>query len=124
MSLDHEEGCELSVLIVEDECLIRLDIADHFLNEGWAVLEANNGEEALLLLANGHPVDVVVTDIRLGGTVSGWDVAEAFRASKPFGRVVYTSGNSVEAHRTVTNSVFIRKPYRPDEVLGAAKLHA
>jgi len=120
MSLERGEASELSVLIVEDEWLIRDDIAQHFISEGWSVLEANNGEEALQLLASGQPIDVVVTDIRLGGAVSGWDVAEAFKASQPLGRVVYTSGNSLEANRSVSNSVFIRKPYRPDQVIGAA----
>jgi CheY-like chemotaxis protein len=119
MLLRHAES-EMSVLIVEDEWVILEDIAQYFVSAGWSVLEAHNGEEAIAVLANGHSIDVVVTDIRLTGAVNGWDVAEAFIKNRPLGRVVYTSGNSLESARTVSNSVFIRKPYLLEDVLIAA----
>ncbi len=90
------------------------------MSAGWSVLEAHNGEEALAVLSNGHSIDVVVTDIRLTGAVNGWDVTEAFKKGRPSGRVVDTSGNSSESARTVSTSVFIRKPYLLEEVLVAA----
>jgi CheY-like chemotaxis protein len=120
MSLQRTKS-HLSVLIVEDQWLIRETIVQYFVNAGWSVLEADNGEEALNILAHGHSIDVVVTDIRLGGVFSGWDVADAFKKSRPSGRVVYTSANSVETRRVVANSVFIGKPYEPAEVLSAAR---
>jgi hypothetical protein len=66
-------------------------------------------------------IDVVVTDIRLGGDASGWDVADAFKKSRPSGRAVYTSGNSIEPPRVVANAVFLQKPYLPEDVLDAAR---
>jgi CheY-like chemotaxis protein len=59
------------------------NIARFLESEGCAVLEAANGEEAVAYLENGHMIDVVFTDIRLGLGLNGWDVGEAFRAERP-----------------------------------------
>jgi hypothetical protein len=68
------------------------------------------------LLRNGDAIDVVFTDIRLKGRLNGWDVGEAARAARADIAVVYTSGQPVEPPRQVKGSVFIKKPYGPDEV--------
>jgi CheY-like chemotaxis protein len=110
-----------AILIVEDEWLIREVIARYLESHGWAVLEACSGEEAAEILANGHSIDVLFTDIRLGGLLNGWDVAEAFRRSRPDAPVIYTSGNALPPQRDVAGSVFIAKPYKVDAVLRACE---
>ena len=57
------------------------------------------------------------TDIKLGGRLNGWDVAEASRAADPKVPVLYTSGNCNDRERQVSNSLFFDKPYRPAEIL-------
>lgn len=108
------------VLVVEDEFLVRDDIASYLRDAGCMVVEAGTGERALVLCHSRMPVDVLFTDINLGGTVTGWDVAEAFRAARADIPVVYTSGN-VERDRCVPDSVFLSKPYRPRDVLSACR---
>jgi hypothetical protein len=56
------------------------------------------------------------TDIRLGGRLNGWDVAEIFRKHRPAMRVLYASGYSIEPPRHVSNSKFFNKPYRPEDI--------
>jgi CheY-like chemotaxis protein len=66
-------------LIVEDEWLIRADMAAAFEDAGWEVEEASTGEGAIECLRNGQSIDLLVTDIQLAGYLNGWDVAEAAR---------------------------------------------
>ena len=88
------------VLVVEDEWLVRNEISSEFNAQGLQVLEAASGEAALELF-NMSPIDILFTDIQLEGELSGWDIAEALRASKPDLAVIYTSGNSADRSRQV-----------------------
>jgi CheY-like chemotaxis protein len=106
------------VLVVEDEALLRASIADELRDKGWQVLEAASGEDALTLLTNNH-VDVVFTDIQLAGVMSGWETAEALRATAPDVPILYTSGNGCDPARQVDGSLFIGKPYEPDFIIEA-----
>jgi CheY-like chemotaxis protein len=87
---------------------------------GCKVIEAPSGEEAVALI-DGHDqqLDVLFTDIRLGGPLNGWDVAEIFRAHFPTIRVLYASGYSIGPPRQVPESEFFNKPYRPEDILRA-----
>lgn len=78
-------------LVVEDEWLLRDDIATELKSEGWHVVEAANGEVAFDLF-DMQTIDVLFTDIQLGGWLNGWDVAEALRAQDPELAVIYASG--------------------------------
>ncbi len=73
---------ERVVLVVEDEPLVRENIADELRTYGWHVLEAASGEDALSLTAD-NQFDVVFLDILLPGQMSGWEIAEALRAKSP-----------------------------------------
>jgi CheY-like chemotaxis protein len=63
------------VLVVEDEWLLRDCIAAHLRGARWHILEACTGEAAIVLLDAGKHVDVVITDIQLGGAIDGFGVA-------------------------------------------------
>jgi DNA-binding response OmpR family regulator len=107
-------------LVVEDDWLLRDELASHLREAGWTVQEASTAEGAMMLLDR-ERIDILITDIGLGGYMSGWDVAEAFRAARPEMPVVYTSGNTIEPRRQVPDSVFLRKPYDPNAVLEACR---
>lgn len=104
-------------LVVEDEWLVRMELAEALGERGWLVLEASSGEAALLLVKTDPPVDLVVTDIRLPGTVTGWDVADAFRAASEKTAIIYCSGNACDPLRQLAGSVFLSKPCRIDFLL-------
>ena len=99
----------LIALVVEDDWLLREDLAAGLRQEGWTVLEADTGAGALEVFREAKTIDLLITDIRLADAVTGWDVAEAFRASHPKTPVIYASGNP-NNERRVPERVFLSKP--------------
>jgi CheY-like chemotaxis protein len=108
-------------VVVEDEWVVRMEIADALSEAGWHVLEAATGETALELLNKEQQIDLLVTDIRLPGPVNGWDVAEKYREASSDVVVIYCSGNPSDKARQVQDSVFLPKPCRIDLLMHAAK---
>jgi CheY-like chemotaxis protein len=115
----------LTGLVVEDESLLRLELAEELSAAGWSVEEAATGEEALRMLARflaaGRRIDFLVTDIRLGGLVDGWQVAEAFRSAWPHLPVIYVSANPVAERRKVEGSLFLSKPVDIEGLITAGR---
>jgi CheY-like chemotaxis protein len=106
------------ILVVEDDQLIRETVADILSSEGFDVLEAESGEEAMKFCGE-HSADVIFTDIRLAGPLTGWDVAEHCRQANPDIPVIYATGYSHVRPRPVSGSILFQKPYRPDQILAA-----
>jgi CheY-like chemotaxis protein len=106
------------VLVVEDEPLVRENIADELRTYGWQVLEAASGEDALKLVPD-NQIDVVFMDIQLAGQMSGWEIADTLRAQVPALPILYTSGYACDLARQVAGSLFIRKPYQPGFIIEA-----
>jgi two-component system OmpR family response regulator len=96
----------VTVVVVEDERLIRENMVTDLRNEGWAVLEAATGAGALSTLRDAEKVDLLITDIGLADALSGWDVAEAFRIAHPEAPVIYASGNPANDRRRVPGASF------------------
>ena len=65
------------ILVVEDDAMVRLFIVGQLREQGYAVFEAETGEEAIALLTGEQPprISTLFTDIQLGGKLDGWDVA-------------------------------------------------
>jgi CheY-like chemotaxis protein len=111
-----------TVLVVEDEWLVRMELTDAFEDEGCTVLESASGEDAIgLLRAGDGPVDLLVTDIRLTGALTGWDVGEEARVVDPRMPVIYVSANPPAPERNVAGSVFIGKPALVGDVIAQAR---
>ena len=111
----------LAVLVVEDDWLVRADIVFGLQEEGWTVLEASTGDGAIQVLLDAKVVHLLITDIGLADAVTGWDVAEAFRASRPMAPVIYASGGPNDATRQVPGSVFLSKPVVIPRLLEACR---
>jgi CheY-like chemotaxis protein len=105
-------------MVVEDEFLLLFTMVDALEAAGLSVIQASSAEEAVELLDEDVHVDILVTDIRLGGDISGWDLAEIFRRSRPEGGVIYASANAPLADRQVPGSLFFAKP-APVEIVVA-----
>ena len=108
----------MNILVVEDEFLIRETIVEELREAGFDVLEAVTGDQAMQLYDR---VDVLFTDIRLAGSLTGWDIAETCRAARPNIPVIYATGYSHVEPRRVPGSVFFRKPYRAAHVIKAIR---
>ena len=92
-------------------------MVDPLKDAGFTVLEAVTAEEGLEVLLQ-RPVDVRFTDIRLPGPMDGWRLGEEARKVNGELAVIYASGFSHEAPRPVPRGVFLRKPYRPSQIVG------
>ncbi len=111
------------VLVVEDEFLIRLTLSEVLLDEGYQVLEAETGEEALRLVA-GHPdLAVMLTDIQLPGVLDGRALVRRVRETMPGLPVIFMSGrpDSIGKPEPGSREVHIAKPYLPSEICAAVQ---
>jgi two-component system, response regulator PdtaR len=110
-----------TVLLVEDEALIREMIAEELREAGLNVIEAEDGDLAADLIATHDDIDLLFTDIKLPGRTDGWEVARQARrrfASLP---VVYASGHAISRSAEVPNAIFFNKPYKPSAVVQVIK---
>ena len=107
------------VLIVEDEASLREVVAERLTDEGYGVVQAANGEEAIDRLAE-FAFDIVVTDLRLPG-IDGGKVLEAALARYPdiIGIVVTGYGTVKDAVEAIKRGAadFVTKPFQFDELL-------
>lgn len=84
------------VLIVEDEPLIRMLLSDYLSGEGYRVLEADCGAAAFEILATRPHLDLMITDYRLPGGISGVMIAEPALKLRPDLKVIFISGYPAE----------------------------
>ncbi|QJE74083.1 response regulator [Aerophototrophica crusticola] len=108
-----------TVLLVEDEALVRLSTEDLLTELGYRVVSAGSAEEALDLLAAGQALDVLVTDIGLPG-MDGKSLARAATAQHPHLPVVLMSGYDRTAGDG-TPWLQLEKPYSPDRLAQALR---
>ena len=81
-----------SILVVEDEVLLRFVIADYLRDCGYQVIEANDASEAVALLTL-EPPDLVFSDVRMPGEMDGLGLARWVRTNRPGLPVILTSGD-------------------------------
>ena len=108
------------VLLVEDEILFRETLADELRDEGFDVIEAGTGDEAICLMERRSDFDVVCTDVRMPGKADGIAVAVHARGKMPTVPVLVVSGYASElGHRLAAltpPSAFLPKPFRFSQV--------
>lgn len=109
-----------TVMIVEDEDLVREIAVAEFADAGFTVIEAADGAAAVAHLDAGTPIDVLFTDIRLPGDLSGWDVARRARAALPALPVIYATGFPGDDLAMVEGGHFVGKPYRLPAIVATA----
>lgn len=110
------------VLVVEDEPLVRLDIALAMVDAGFAVIEVPDAEQALDLLESRQSIGLVFTDIELAGPLSGLDLARRIKQRWPHIPVLVTSGRTTLQDRP--GDGFIAKPYSTQAVISRARVLA
>jgi signal transduction histidine kinase/ActR/RegA family two-component response regulator/HAMP domain-containing protein len=125
-SSDPVAGGTETILIVEDEPILR-DMARDILEEcGYRILEAASGKEALdIWTQRAGEIDLLLTDMVMPEGVSGVDLAEQLLASRPRLKVVFTSGytaNEVNQEMLArTHASFLSKPYTHAELAKAIR---
>jgi CheY-like chemotaxis protein len=108
------EGSE-TILVVEDDELVRANVVRQLTSLGYRVLMSANGLEALELIRTGEPIDLLFTDVVMPAGLNGPGLARAAREILPSLRVLYTSGYTenaiVHQGRLDAGIQLLSKPY-------------
>jgi DNA-binding NtrC family response regulator len=109
-----------TILVVEDEVLIRLVIAQYLRDCGYRVIEAAHAEEALLVLRKSElDIDVVFTDVEMPGSMDGFALSQWVRSNRPGMEVILAGsvGRAVQAASDLCDQQnHVPKPYDPQNV--------
>jgi DNA-binding NtrC family response regulator len=105
-----------TVLIVEDDASVRAIAETMLQGLGYNVLTAEDAKAGLLALERTPGVNLLLSDIALPGGVSGPDMVETVRQSRPELKVLFMSGHGSgivsQSHRLDRNSELLMKPFR------------
>lgn len=115
---DRDPGSDSlgSILLVEDDALIRMNTADILRDAGYEVDEASSAEEAIVLLRE-KPADVLVTDVKLPGA-SGKELAQQALEMLPGIAIIFATGD-VSALDGANGAIVVTKPYSLADILRA-----
>ena len=105
-----------TVLVVEDEVLVRMMIADELRSAGYTVFEASNAHETLEVLRHRPNVRLLFTDLRMPGSMDGVKLARLIRSEYPAVKIVLTSGH-LAAVDWVEHDGFFPKPYNAAKII-------
>jgi CheY-like chemotaxis protein len=110
-----------TVLVVEDEVLIRTAIAEYLRHCGYRVVEAASADEALVVLQEkAIQVNIVFSDIRMPGSLDGFGLAQWVRKHRPGLQVILTGTLVKAAHAAgdlCESGPHLEKPYEPQQVI-------
>jgi CheY-like chemotaxis protein len=99
--------------MVEDEVLIRAAVAEYLRKSGYTVVEAADAAEAIAVFSSGEPIDVVLCDVDLPGTMDGLSLARWINRRRSAPPVLLTSGRGIALPAGKKPAdFFIAKPYR------------
>ena len=114
-----------TILLVEDEEVIRLMLVEILRQQGYVVVEARRGANALALAEKAaRPIDLLVTDMSMPG-MTGWELAKSLRTTRPGLPVLFISGHN--DHETISwgkldpPPEYLFKPFTLEAFLGKAR---
>lgn len=108
---------KITVLVVEDEPMLRINIVDELTCQGLDVMEAGNAREAIAIFKTGRRFECLFTDVDMPGDVDGLRLAEMVKSAWSPIEIIVTSGHrNVNASDLPPDGVFIGKPYSPRAV--------
>ena len=105
------ENKVVTVLVVEDEVMMRTKLVDELEDAGYLVVEASDGTEAVEILTLRPEVKIIISDVRMPGPIDGVELCRRVRSGYPGIKVVLSSGEPNAADSTAHDGFFL-KPYR------------
>jgi two-component system, response regulator PdtaR len=116
-------GAKATVLIAEDEVILRMYLADALRIEGYAVIEAGNADEALAVVYSGTRIDLLITDIQMPGELDGRQLAARVRSAYPSTKIAIASAHVRGPADAASADAAFSKPYEFERLLdGVRKL--
>jgi CheY-like chemotaxis protein len=108
------------VLVVEDEPVLRMTVADLVEDAGFDVVEAANAKQAIQVLESRSDVSIIMSDIDMPPGIDGMALVEIIRDRWPVIAIILVSGQMASANvRIPEGGVFFSKPYRSRDVVAA-----
>jgi len=111
---DCRERPTSSILIVEDDVLLRSLVAEYLEDCDFSILQAATAEEAIGLLRANERIGVVFSDVQMPGDLDGIDLARWVSRERPEVKVLLVSGKI--AREQVGDWAFLAKPYKLGQV--------
>jgi PAS domain S-box-containing protein len=109
------------ILVVEDDAGVRAVSVSMLRTQGYEIVEAENGAEALSLLQEGQRFELLFTDVILPGGINGVEIAKTAKKLQPDIKVLYTTGYAengvMQSGKLDTGMEVVNKPYRRNELL-------
>jgi CheY-like chemotaxis protein len=101
-----------TVLVVEDDEVLRMCVAEVVTDAGFSPVEAANADEAFAILQNRSDIALLFTDIQMPGSMDGLDLARTVHDRWPAIKIILVSGRvEVSEHERPVNSRFFQKPF-------------
>jgi CheY-like chemotaxis protein len=111
-----------TVLVVEDEVFVRMDIVQCLEEAGCKVLEAADAAQAIAILENRQDIHLVFTDIDMPGSMDGLKLAAFVRDRWPPIQIIVASGHvTVDQSQLPSGGRFFSKPYHGPSIAHAVK---
>jgi PAS domain S-box-containing protein len=122
----HIEGGTETVLVVEDDSLVRRYVITQIESLGYTTLEAANASDALQIIDSTPSLDLLFTDVIMPGIMNGRQLVDEARKRRPQLKTLYTSGyteNAIVHHGRLDSGVLLlAKPYRKSELARMLRL--
>jgi len=122
----HVEGGNETVLVVEDDTLVRRYVMTQIESLGYTTLEAANASEALQFIDEAPTIDLLFTDVIMPGTMNGRQLVDEALKRRPDLKTLFTSGyteNAIVHHGRLDSGVLLlAKPYRKSELARMIRL--
>lgn len=113
---------DLTILVVDDEPIIRMTLADALEEAGYKVLEASNVLEAVATIGRVTDICAIVTDIDMPGGLSGIDLLQMVNNCQTQIPVIVTSGgHALDTLNLPENTRFFSKPYNLEDIVLALR---
>jgi DNA-binding NtrC family response regulator len=112
-----------TVLLAEDEPMLRAVVRETLRRAGYTVIEAGDGTAGLAILQSDDPIDVLLTDVKMPG-LNGYQLAEAGLSLRPAMKVILMTGYADEAMPDAIRDASIpmlRKPFNFANLAGSIR---
>jgi CheY-like chemotaxis protein len=118
VSTENAPAPKPTVLVVEDDPLVRTTVSDYLRDCDYHVIEATDASEAMTVLNTGTHIDIVFSDCELPGSTGGVGLARWIRQNSRHVRlaIVLCSGGRIAA-ADVSPEIFVKKPYSLDKIV-------
>lgn len=118
-AVTNDTDSSITVLVVEDDALLRMFAVEMIEEAGFRVIEAEHADAAIRLLETRDDIRIIFTDIDMPGSMNGLKLAHAVADRWPPIRIIATSGHfKVRDGDLPDGGRFIPKPYRQQQIIG------